>query len=442
MAVFAESDFARSTLPTHLLLPKVDPLYRLLCVHCNSGSIVFQRCLLIIQAIFASSLLLNFHPKSCAFFSWLLYLSLTLRNTWLVFILDWYFHHLLFYCFLLPHESASKPPSKGTVLTPSTVALKLQILWIYADAGFGKFFDPEGGWTLSAEIPALDTFARHTLFARHLYALLTPVGLRLLTPIVVYVEILSAPVALIASFFQKNELLLATIVTVFGLHTGIALAMSNSFLISAVACAAWLIFLPGPHTDSHHASTKWNFLEIVLIFTFVSGSLWFELLSEEGHRSANHVWSTLLHNRWNVFVGAEKYVTWEIAPGRLNDGTVVDVWSDAPLHWDMPQNGAPSTSTARGGRWRSFPYLAGKEGEDGKALWEYLCKQWDRKHPPEKCLLRYNFFIMQADVLPNMEFSPPKKSLIHSHICSGVQTDEEKNYDHQEKTHEDNGGEL
>merc|ERR1712232_466295 len=117
----------------------------------------------------------------------------------------------------------------------------------------------------------------------------------------------------------NNKLLFASIVTIFCLHTGIALAMSNSFLISALACVAWLIFLPGPKADSHYGRIKWNFWEIALVFTFASGSPWFELLSKEGDRSANHVWSTLLHNRWNVFVGAEKYVTWEIAPGRLND---------------------------------------------------------------------------------------------------------------------------
>ena len=98
-------------------------------------------------------------------------------------------------------------------------------------------------------------------------------------------------------------------------------------------------------------------------------------------------------------------VTWEIAPGRLFDGSIVDVWSkNKEVNWNMPTTGAACTSTARHGRWRSFPYLAGLDGADGDALWNYLCKEWNREHPPEQHLLRFNFFMLQADVLPNMGF--------------------------------------
>lgn len=87
----------------------------------------------------------------------------------------------------------------------------------------------------------------------------------------------------------------------------------------------------------------------------------------------------------------------------------------------MPGTGAPCTSTARPGRWRSFPYLADLEGEDGEALWGYLCKQWNRENNvdsnPGRKLLRYNFFMLQADVLPNMGFSATRKRLVHSYEC-------------------------
>ncbi len=91
----------------------------------------------------------------------------------------------------------------------------------------------------------------------------------------------------------------------------------------------------------------------------------------------------------------------------------------------MPGTGAPCTSTARPGRWRSFPYLAELDGEDGEALWSYLCKQWDEENEvtkneesAERRLLRYNFFMLQADVLPNMGFSSTRKRLIKSYDCT------------------------
>ena len=89
----------------------------------------------------------------------------------------------------------------------------------------------------------------------------------------------------------------------------------------------------------------------------------------------------------------------------------------------MPGAGAPCTSTARAGRWRSYPYLAELDGEDGEVLWSYLCRQWDEENGVNdggndgKKLLRFNFFMLQADVLPNMGFSATRKRLIHSHDC-------------------------
>ena len=125
-------------------------------------------------------------------------------------------------------------------------------------------------------------------------------------------------------------------------------------------------------------------------------------------------------------------VTWEIAPGRLMDGSIVDVWSKTDtVDWDMPGTGAPCTSTARAGRWRSYPYLAELDGEDGEVLWTYLCRQWDEEHGVNagndgKKLLRFNFFMLQADVLPNMGFSATRKRLIHSHDCMSDNNFEKK----------------
>ena len=98
--------------------------------------------------------------------------------------------------------------------------------------------------------------------------------------------------------------------------------------------------------------------------------------------------------------------------------------SYAHTNLKQPGAGAPCTSTARAGRWRSFPYLAELDGDDGEALWSYLCRQWDDENgvseegnDGSRKLLRYNFFMLQADVLPDMGFSATRKRLIHSHDC-------------------------
>jgi hypothetical protein len=125
-----------------------------------------------------------------------------------------------------------------------------------------------------------------------------------------------------------------------------------------------------------------------------------------------------------------RYVTWEIAPGRLADGSIVDVWGRSDVvEWSMPGAGAPCTSTSRPGRWRSFPYAAGFEGEVADAVWSYLCRQWDDEHNvvkyPGRKLLKFNFFMLQADVLPQMAFSPTRKRLIQSYECVPENEEEE-----------------
>jgi hypothetical protein len=141
------------------------------------------------------------------------------------------------------------------------------------------------------------------------------------------------------------------------------------------------------------------------------------------------VWHRGEHSRLLCLtIPSFRYVTWEIAPGLLADGSIVDVWGQKDdVDWNLPGTGAPCTSTARRGRWRSFPYLAELQGEDGEVLWSYLCHQWDRDNNvqefPGRRLIKFNFFMLQADVLPNMGFSATRKRLIHSFEC--VNTEDE-----------------
>ena len=352
----------------------------------------------------------------------------------------------------LPLENAyainaknQKQHSSKVFISPGTIALKLLITWLYWDAGFGKFSDPLQGWTLNAKpLPALDTYVRHTVAARIMYGLVGPKGLRLMTPTVVYAEMFCAPVALLGSLLGSKQLVNATVILMCFMHLGIAFTMRNTVVLSLVACVAWCIFLPPgifkvirvtfEHEDNVnvHAKkqrfcpltlVKRHGLSASIISAFVSGSIWFEMFSDQCNQSHKHIWSSLYHNRWNVFVGAEEYVTWEIAPGQLLDGTIVDIWSKDTVNWNMPGAGAPCTSTSRPGRWRSFPYLADLKGEDGEVLWSYLCRQWDEENRVHeagnegKKLTKFNFFMLQADVLPEMSFSATRKRLIHSHDC-------------------------
>ena len=284
---------------------------------------------------------IGYRTRIAAILSFYMYTSLILRNTWLYFILDRYFYYLMFYSMFLPlaeywsldaagkrrrtngvktGERATK--STSVFVNPATVALKLLVFWIYLDAGLGKYMDPKKGWTYHADpLPALDTYARHTVFAQHLYGLLKPEGLRLLTPIVVYVEIFCVPVALVGSYLGNPRIVNTAIMVICQMHLGISLCIRNSNLLSYVACCSWLVFLPLGWGENENNSNKirteqpphsmWNklgsLITLMMVSAMVCGNVWFETIATGcSTESLRLIWSTLLQNRWNVFIGAEE----------------------------------------------------------------------------------------------------------------------------------------
>ena len=161
--------------------------------------------------------------------------------------------------------------------------------------------------------------------ARYLYALLTPKGLRWMTPTVVYAELFAAPVALLGSYIGSKKVTRYSIAIICSLHMGIALTVRNTVLLSSVACAIWCVYLPTFDGDvdndaDNNEETQMEdtgcdnlkkksfqkfFKSYLFIIPIICGSIWFETMSEECNQSMKHIWSVLLHNRWNVFVGAE-----------------------------------------------------------------------------------------------------------------------------------------
>lgn len=300
----------------------------------------------------AISFAVGYRTRIAAILSFYMYTSLILRNTWLYFILDRYFYYLLFYSIFLPlneywsldasgkknktqsDTQVTKKRASTIFVNPATIALKMLVFWIYLDAGMGKYMDPKKGWTLNADpLPALDTYARHTVFAQHLYGLLGPKGLRLMTPVVVYVEIFCVPVALLGSYLGNARIVNTAIMVICQMHLGISLSIRNSNLLSYVACCAWLVFLPfgwdekentiesGGNAEessskktistSKQPKSMWNkigsMLTLVMVSAMVGGNVWFETIATGcSTESLRLIWSTLLQNRWNVFIGAEE----------------------------------------------------------------------------------------------------------------------------------------
>lgn len=116
------------TMPLSSLLPKIDDLYKKMCLHCHFGELWEQQLLLCFQCIAAVCFTVGYKTKIMSIISWYMYTSLILRCTWLYFILDRYFYYLLFYSMFLPLDErwAVDAPKKGRtksrlIINPATV---------------------------------------------------------------------------------------------------------------------------------------------------------------------------------------------------------------------------------------------------------------------------------------------------------------------------------
>jgi hypothetical protein len=117
-----------------------------------------------------------------------------------------------------------------------------------------------------------------------------------------------------------------------------------------------------------------------------------------GHASPDAVRRMLLHNRWNVFTSAESHVMWEVAPARISDGSVVDLWRDqAEISWAVPTGEEPAR---RRGRWRAFPYLAERGEEEQAAFWGALCDEWSAHDVEGRGVEQFRFYLMTAEAIP------------------------------------------
>ena len=143
-----------------------------------------------------------------------------------------------------------------------------------------------------------------------------------MTPLVVYVELLCTPVALLASFLGSDSLLNFAIGMICQLHIGISISIRNAVLLSFVACSVWCVFLPVGWKDAAKAkkqprattSNLGHVISTLLVGGMIGGNIWFETIGTDCTTdSLRKIWSTLLHNRWNVFIGAEEYVTWSVS---------------------------------------------------------------------------------------------------------------------------------
>jgi hypothetical protein len=121
-------------MPLRLLLPKIDDLYKFVCLHCHFGELWQQQVLLAIQTLVAVLFTVGYQTRLMAIASWYLYMSMILRNVWLYFILDRYIYYMLFFAMFLPldecwsvtnntlKKETTLSQRRGIIVSPATVS--------------------------------------------------------------------------------------------------------------------------------------------------------------------------------------------------------------------------------------------------------------------------------------------------------------------------------
>lgn len=375
-------------------------LLDVVCVHAWSGEVWWQQGLSVCQGVLALALAANVRPRLAALASLWLYASATMRFVTSAYILDRYviLELVLAACALEP----------GPVVSS---LWRLQLLWIYVDAGLGKAWDP--GWSWTSELPALDAYVRFTFAATLVRRLLGVNGLRRLTPLVPAAELAAPALAHVASLapgVPARALELFALAIVALLHVGIGLTMNGAGALSVAALVAWLPALPlrdrrGPArlADVVGACALTFFLVTCVVFAIADQRRCLDARASP--------LSTLFHNRWNVFTGSDPTVTWEIVPAKLADGTIVDLWAHgSPVSWAIPKR------AARPGRWRTFPMLSQTDAPQSvlHQTYSYFCREWNRGHDVAQRVLHFHVYMLQTDV---RNVTNVTKRLLHAQQC-------------------------
>lgn len=116
-----------------------------------------------------------------------------------------------------------------------------------------------------------------------------------------------------------------------------------------------------------------------------------------------------LEQRWIMFSpDVPRLDGWFVLPGRLADGRLIDLSPHGPgLDWDKPARVAADFPTARWGI-LLMHQLANQHanGTLRRAWVRFLCREWNRSHPPAARLERVDvFFMLERSVAPGR--TPP-----------------------------------
>jgi len=126
-----------------------------------------------------------------------------------------------------------------------------------------------------------------------------------------------------------------------------------------------------------------------------------------------------LDQYWNMFSPPLLDDGWYVIPGKLRDGTEVDIFKNgAPVDFSKPEH---VYKTYKNTRWRKYLMNIWMASNEKHRLYygQYLCRDWNSRHPQNKLLDTFEIVFMREMTRPLMS-SVARKVVVWRHYCFKV----------------------
>lgn len=422
-------------LPRALLLQQFPSLFRI-SVHLASGSALFEGVLFVLAALSAVCLVMGVRTRIATVLSWFLLMSLHVRNPMVLHSGDYLLRLLLFWGMFLPlgshlsKDSSAEPVKRNSsvyFLSMGTVALLMQVVFVFVSASAAKWGDPS--WTGGRAVYQTLQTSQYATFFGSLLRLLPRWFLSVLSYTVFCFETLG-PLLLFAPVFT-GPVRTAAVFGFFLMQMGFGIFMDLG-LFPWVASVAMLPFIPAWAWDNIFQRFKMPKVEIgtekrkssrpanVVLSLLLIYVLWINLSMRAGAfqipRQLSWIGEVLyLDQNWSMFTPPDEASAWFVVAGSERDGTAVDLLRKKPgISWDAPRS---FSSTYKNLQWYKYmghlwspaysnnlPYYAG-----------YKCREWNRRHRGDKQLAQLLIYSASQRFYPQGE--SPQYSLLWMHNC-------------------------
>lgn len=412
--------------------------------------------------LFALMLLLGLRTRVAALASWLLLLSIQVRNPFLINFGDHILRVCFFWALFLPlgavwsldaRRAAPRAPGAGVVCSVASAALLLQVCFIYFFTAILK-----SGPDWHGDGTAL-------YFALQYDSIVRPLGLwlreqLLLTRLLTWGTLLLEYLGPFAMLAPVAWLRVAATLGFVGLHLGIA-ACLNLGIFPMIDIVVLLPFLPSPVWDALERLLRrlpgpWRAARaesggaaaesareapgargaaapglpalryaraalvgalLAYVFAFNLGTVWSGVVLPAPLVRAGRILG--LNQEWRMFTPSPgREDGWFVLPARLADGSLVDLSPQGPLlRWGKPERGWAATPSVRWGFYLYNLSFTTSNGAARRSHVRWLCREWNRAHPPEQQAERVDVFFMHEQTASPGEKRRLQPRYLASHEC-------------------------